>query len=197
MLRKITISTLIIALCIALFACGNKTKPEEKESPSESIPVAESSIPVGYTDGEYYGTLKIDSVDLILPIFCAEISGLGLSAQEITDAENSGAYFKYGNQWVIGDHDYQGFDKILEVSTGDIAIIEQNDKTQEFECVTTASGYNIAEIYVILSSVQGNAFTETFQEDVVNLFDFHEKYLVMYTCNGSTRDIYITFWKQK
>ena len=195
MLRKLTVATIVLAFCMCLFACGKKEEPIETTSTTE-MQTIDSSIPEGYEDGEYYGTLKIDSVDLELPIYCAEISGAGISAQEITDAEDSGAYFKYGNQWVIGDHDYQGFDKILTVSPGDKATIEKPQGKQVFECVTTANGYNIAEIYVILSSAQGQEFPEKFSEDIVNLFEFNENYLVMYTCNGSTKDIYITFWKQ-
>lgn len=194
---------LVVGVILILGICGhaNIHAEEKSEITADVTNITEttyrsSSAPEGYEEGEFFGILDIPELSLDLPLYCADVSGLGMSAQRITDEENAGAYFHFGRQRIIADHDYQGFDKIQAVKPGAMATISNPEGDEEtFRCVTTAEGYNLAEIYIKLDTVQGDGFQETFQEEVVNLFDLQEDFLIMYTCNGSARDIYITFWK--
>ena len=155
-------------------------------------------IPKGYENGDYYGNLNIEDIGMHLNIYCADILSNGNKAQEITDAENSAAYFQYGYQFVIADHDYQGFFKILNVKEGMTAYIEKNGGEKEhYKCICTADGHNYSEMYVDTASFSNKNIDEGFPDGLIDLSGFKNSYLVMYTCNGSTEDIYITFWEKQ
>lgn len=128
------------------------------------------------------GRLFIQSVGINVAIFQTSICRN--ETQDIVDAKDSAAYMpdalEYFKQIIIGDHVYQGFDKIKNVCPGEtIAYIDFGNHTQSYICTKKFIGRNTGSDLVDLSgaSIAGQ----------------NDNGLCMYTCNYDGT-ITITYW---
>lgn len=196
--------TVLLAISIFMAGCGKKVvESSEFQTPSAAdasvFLTATSNLPVGFEEGDYYGLLAIEDIDLHLSTFAADVSGFGgVGAQLITDREDSAAVFLYGGHLVIADHDYQGFTKLLDVIPGTSATITFADGSEDaYECTSTVEGYNWGEIYLQMDTLKGKELSVGISKKMMNLSVIEPYCLVMYTCHGSSSDIYITLWEKK
>lgn len=102
-------------------------------------------------------------------------TGTPAQFQEAVDAPHTGAYIVDGGVSYIADHNYQGFNKILNCRPGDVAYVYG----QKITCYATSYGTNQGDLYLgdgSLAASYGGC--------------------IMYTCTDSSgRNIFITFWK--
>lgn len=191
---------IFVLLLLLLIGCGAHSRNASgvvtgESTGSQELKAAADGIPAGFRDRKYYGELSIPVIDYQARLYGTDVNGDGKSAQEITDSEDSAAIFPYGHHTVIADHDYQGFDRIKEITPDDTCTVRFPDgSSQTLQCVASARGINAAEMYIRTHSIQGTNVAEGSTEVLVDLLQIPQAYTVMYTCDGGP-DIYITFWE--
>lgn len=131
-------------ICLVIFVCS-----------AWRFIMAEIKIKNPTEHSAYAGYLSIPSHEIELPCIEAHVSNYALVELAI-DKTDCGALIWYPynptstdtalgegeGRWVIGDHDYQGFDAIMSCETGDSVFLHQVDgKTREYMVVTTFQGY--------------------------------------------------------
>lgn len=120
------------------------------------------------------GRLEIPSVGVSVPLY----SGM---SQSIVDAKNSAAYFTYGCQKVIADHNYQGFSAIRNCKPGTTATIYTSKGQTVYKCVKVTTGKNTGEIV----DAEGN-----------NIYSYNSGGLCMYTCADKGKiNVIVTYWQ--
>lgn len=125
--------------------------------------------------------LTIDSVGVSVNLtYCDTYQDLD-RAQRITDAPNSAFYSQRGQNVVLGDHDYQGFDKIKKCQLGDIAEVTTPDGILKFQMVRCTTG---------IANENG-----IWTRDGVELKDFSPSCLLTYTCHGGQDQVWIVMWQ--
>lgn len=129
------------------------------------------------------GRLYIPTVNLNVGVNYANFyTDENYDAQDVVDREDSAAYFQYGLKKTIADHNYQGFNKIINLSDGAEAYLKKQDGTIEiYKLNNKFVGRNISEDLIDLS---GNS--------VQNM----NCNLIIYTCYGTGDGIMITLWDQ-
>lgn len=101
-------------------------------------------------------------------------SGTNEQAQAIVDMPETGIYYDDGKVVYIGDHNYQGFDKMMNCSEGSTAYIYGKKVT----CYKASYGTNTGALYLSDGTP-------------ANEFDGY----IMYTCTDmSGRNVFMTFW---
>lgn len=101
-------------------------------------------------------------------------SGTNEQAQAIVDMPETGIYYDDGNVVYIGDHNYQGFNKMMNCREGSTAYIYGKKVT----CYKTSYGINTGALYLSDGTP-------------ANEFDGY----IMYTCTDMTgRNVFMTFW---
>lgn len=166
---------------------SEESESEESVSEEETNEYIEAIAPAveiedGYRDGDFYGTLTIEEAEIEVPLYYTTILGEGKSAQEIIDNTESAGYFRYGEQHIIADHDYQEFFSLKKVKKGTKAVIALDrgyEKT--YECIRVCEGEN-----------RGHLYDEN-KEDVA---EQNPGGIAMYTCNGSKEKVIICFFEQ-
>lgn len=153
-----------------------------------SDPVSYSDFYEGHYEGEYMGKLAIGSADVWIDVYYVDIYSGAEYAQQITDEENTGTYFRYADYHGFGDHNDQGFANLVNVKPGDIAALfeeteDGNYKIKEvYKCNKICSGYNEGFLY---------------DENHTEISSLNEGSVIMYTCDSSGNDkILLTFWDQ-
>ena len=177
-LKQLNICFLALLIIIVMAACSGKNSSDNASTDQGDF---DTSIPDGKSSGDYYATLSIPDAGIEVKLYYADISGIGWEAQEIVDAEDSAAYFRYGNPFVIGDHDYQEFKTLTSVKKGQKCYITKEDgSVLTYKCVKVSEGYNIGALYDI---------------DERGLETYPEDYIILYTCDANDMRVWMTFWK--
>lgn len=175
----------------------NEDKVEEKVT-NEPVPVPKKETPPKKTETSKpvtnpldsikndqgkmgdYGRLYISSVNLSVAVYNANImAGAGYNAQQIVDAKDSAAFYPFGNSYVIADHNYQGFNKIINLSNNAKAYLKKSDGS-----IIT---YTMTKKYV-----GKNTKVDLIDENGISVKE-QSSDLIMYTCYGDN-SIMITLW---
>lgn len=171
--------------------------PEDTEAPLEDYTenseddVVESTAPVFTVLDEMsergnIGRLTIPTFGVDVALFDTSLYNFNHS-QAIVDAIDSAAYISdtvdtYGFV-IVGDHVYQGFDAIKQVSHGTILYIDKGACVESYVCTDIFIGYNGYGNKGGMFDINGNS--------VVGRNDGG---LCLYTCNYD-ETITITFWQ--
>lgn len=159
-------------------------KKEEKISPQ--IPDKKvSNLELIKNDNGKIGTvgrLYIPSVNLSVAVYNASIlNDDTYNAQEIVDNIDSAAYYKLDNHYVIADHNYQGFKKILN--------LKNNAKEKAY--IKKKDGSIIS--YTMRSKFVGqNTKVDLVNEEGISVSN-EAGDLIIYTCYGDNQ-VMITIW---
>lgn len=117
--------------------------------------------------GLYYANLDLDD---------------NYNAQTIVDNQDSAAYFIMGNKSVIADHNYQGFNRLINLNVGAQAYIRTGDST--------------VINYQLNNRLIGKNTTLDLVDSVGNSIQTMNGSLIIYTCYTSNEDVIITVWNQ-
>lgn len=170
--------------------CSKRKQQSEKAEKIESADnISNNSCSYCGSSSHTYSYCPVRAVDngaigrLVLPSVGINVACYKSREQSVTDAVDSASYFDYGVQFVIGDHQNQGFYKIKSCKVGDIAYID-NGKTQDkYICTSLISGHN-----------NGKALLDSEYNDIK---DMNSGGITLYTCNGSNwRDVTIVFFQK-
>ncbi len=143
----------------------------------------------GHYEGEYMGKLAIGSANACIDTYYVDVYSGAEYAQQITDEENTGTYFRYGDYHGFGDHNDQGFADLANVQPGDIAALF---------AVSENGTYFVKEIYKCIKTCIGHNEGYLYDENHTELSTLKESgSVIMYTCDSSGGDkIFLTFWEQ-
>lgn len=170
--------------------------PEESETLFEdctenSDDVVESTVPVVTVLDEMsergnIGRLTIPTFGVDVALFDTSLYNFSHS-QAIVDAADSAAYISdtidtYGFI-IVGDHDYQSFDAIKQVSPGTILYIDKGTFVESYVCTDIFVGYNGYGNKGGMFDINGNSVKGR-----------NDGGLCLYTCNYD-KTITITFWQ--
>ncbi len=126
------------------------------------------------------GRLYFPSLNHSVALFHASLYDENLNAQVIVDNKDSAAHFSLGDSFVIADHNYQGFKKIINLNIGDKAYIKKCDGS--------------IMIYKLNNKFIGeNIKTDLISKEGTSVQKM-EADLIMYTCYNTGNDIMITLW---
>ncbi len=104
------------------------------------------------------------------------------NAQEIVDREDSAAYFQFGSKTTIADHNYQGFNKIINLSIGAKAYIKKSN--------------GAIEVYQLNNKFAGKNISADLTDSNGNSVQNMNGNLIIYTCYGVGNGIMVTLWDQ-
>lgn len=143
----------------------------------------------GHYEGEYIGVLAIGSANVWIDTYYVDCTYGGAQyAQQLTDMENTGVYFRYDNWYCFADHSDQGFSELTNVQVGDIAALfevteDENYKIKEvYKCNKICNGYNCGDIY---------------DENWNELGELTGGSILMYTCTSEGGDyVFLSFWDE-
>jgi hypothetical protein len=127
-----------------------------------------------YNYSNYYGRLYIPSVGIDVALYYE-------CSQEVVDMEDGAAIFdREGYEGlIIGDHNYQGFSKLSNISSGSTGYIKLADgEILNIQCIEYAQGHNTK-----------SEITYTDGTIVSSGYDF-----LMYTCQYGWQNIGIWKW---
>lgn len=173
----------------------SEISPTDLTIPNETV--SETTIPIETEPEETkpshpalenqgtYGRLIIPDVDIScqLNFVDANSSEASYLAQHYTDMENSAAFFRYGNMYVISDHKEQGFANLENVNENDVAYIGSNDNLIELYCYKTRYGKNGLDGLTTDCNESGTGF------DGYLIYTFSD------TKDGC--NIFMTYWREK
>ena len=134
-----------------------------------------------YLDDRNYnnfaGRLYISSVGVDVALYHS-------NRQYVVDREDSAVYFDlapWQGHMIIGDHNDQGFDAILDVEIGAIAMIVGEDGSiTYYECVDAFNGHN----------------TGRYISDWNGKIVMHRADLLMYTCLDYYKNVRVVLWNK-
>ena len=128
------------------------------------------------------GRLIIPDVGINVALFDTE---LGIDAQVLVNRVDSACMFPagiWGDEALIGDHNYQGFDGIKSaVANKTIAYINDGSTFTGYVCTFVGKGYRTDD--------------GLYNKNWGSIFNDNSGGLCMYTCNGSSGSITYTFWQ--
>lgn len=106
--------------------------------------------------------------------FICEAAGIDVAvfnsnSQSVCDAVDSSCRFRTHGQDILGDHNYQGFYKIKNMSVGTVSRIDRGTSSENYRCVAKMQGTNTGYDLVDTS---GNSVCGRYSNS-----------LVLYTCN--------------
>ena len=122
--------------------------------PSVGVDVACFSYVLGVDDGDY--------------------------GQAIGDAPDSAAYSAYGSQYLIADHNYQGFSAIAYCSVGTKAYMDVGTSRTEYVCTGIEYGHNMS--------------TSITDEDGNDIAYNNSGGITLYTCRNGWQNIVIVYF---
>lgn len=99
-------------------------------------------------------------------------------SQDVVDGQDAAAFFQMGDQYIIGDHSNQDFERLSACRPGDLA------------CLETEEGI---AVYVCTAAVQGHNSEKTITDDAGNSIEygFNPGGITCYTCNDKWQNIHI------
>ena len=151
------------AKTVAYISSDNTAEITEKDPMSGRLFIPDVHVQVGLYDVDSFGTLE--------------------ERQTITDLENAAAMYSYGDVTMIGDHNYQGFDRIQNVTPGKtIAYIQ--------------TGFEFSEYVAVECGIGRNETTHIYDENGEKLYLRGEDTIVTTTCLGDDpNSIFYVIWK--
>ena len=124
-----------------------------------------------------YGRLYVSSFNVALYDYNVNTNS-NKSLQAIVDTKDSAAYYENNNKLVIADHNYQGFNILVNLKIGTTSQIKFKDgKTIKYKLIKKAEGTNTGPDLI---DSKGNSF-----------FDMKSD-IIMYTCYK--KGIMVTLW---
>lgn len=123
----------------------------------------------------YYGRLYIPDLGIDVALYYSY-------EQYVTDRIDSANIFCFRNYhgYVIADHNYQEFSKLLDIEVGTCGYIQNKYLGRiDIECTDVFNGYNAAGDIV----------------DINGIIALGRDDYTMYTCHGSSNSILICLWK--
>ena len=123
----------------------------------------------------------VDSCNVNVAVF--DCNGMNYEqGQAFTDAEDSSCMRTYGSQRFIGDHNFQGFDRLYAAKPYETrAVWNTRDEITNFICVESAKGTNIT--------------SDLLDANGVSLIKREMPGIITYTCFDETgRDIWYCVW---
>lgn len=123
------------------------------------------------------GRLTIPDVGINVALFKS-------NAQEVVDGEDSAAYFKSGDTYLVADHWYSGFERIRDCKKGTIAYIDTGTKVTEYVCTEVILGHNTKNDLTDLNYVSV-------------LEGRNPNGITLYTCVNGWKNIRIAFFELK
>ena len=152
-----------------------ETESQDKARPTNYITTPDKTIRIR-PDFNFYGMLDIK--DSLIPLYVPDEN---TNPQTIVNAQDAAALI---NNFIIADHNNQGFNCLSAVEIGDAATIARTQGKQVFQCVDILDGTN------------ENGFVRTNDgRDIC--FDMDEYDIIMYTCAPTIwerRSVLITCW---
>lgn len=126
------------------------------------------------------GRIYLPSISHSVRVFDANVVyNQEYNAQTIVDNVDSAAYFPIGKKNVIGDHNYQGFSKIINLNSGDYLYLKKIDGTiNVYQMTNKFIGKNISTDITDLNGVS----IQEMDSDII-----------LYTCYSSDT-IMVTLW---
>lgn len=129
------------------------------------------------------GRLYLPTINHSVAVYYANVyNNTSYNAQKIVDDEDSAAYYQLGNKYIVADHYYQGFKKIVNLNVGDTASIKMNDGT--------------VKNYYLKNKLIGINASADLTDEAGNSIQTMDGTLVMYTCYTSDKKIMITLWDE-
>ena len=168
---------LIVAFVIAI---SESSLPAISSSTEMTLP-ATDEVKLNYADDRDYkgfvGRLYVDSVGIDVALYHS-------NRQYVVDREDSAVYFDlapWQGHMIIGDHNNQGFDALLNVEVGMIATIVNEDGTVTYyECIDAFNGHN------------NGRYISDWDGKIV----MHRADLLMYTCLDCSRNVRVVLWNE-
>lgn len=108
----------------------------------EKTATADAAIGTPAEHRDYVGRLSIPSENIDIALLSADD---GKTAQTIVDVTDCGVYMadRVYNNWVIGDHSYQGFSNISNLQPGDeIEVIDKEGNATKYTVTKSFIGWN-------------------------------------------------------
>jgi sortase (surface protein transpeptidase) len=98
----------------------------------------------------------------------------------IVNAADSGIYLKKGDGYLIGDHNYQGFEAIKKCKPGTVAYLDTGKQVVKYVCTKVFKGYNEKYYLTDASGVK---------------YNLPKDYIANYTCNENSHSVTIVEFK--
>lgn len=100
--------------------------------------------------------------------------------QAICDAADSAGYSAYGSQYLIADHNYQGFSAIANCAVGAVGYLDYGNSRTEYVCTGVEYGHN-----------EGTELTDNDGNDVAYN---NSGGITLYTCYNGWQNIVIVYF---
>lgn len=128
------------------------------------------------------GRLYIPNININVGLYNANInSDSNYNAQDIVNNDDSAAYSYFSTKLIIADHDYQGFERLTNLTWQDNAYIKKsNNQVEEYQMINKFVGYNTGSDLIDLN-----------KNSVKNM----DGTLIIYTCYGNN-NVMITLWNK-
>lgn len=133
------------------------------------------------------GRLTIPDVGVDVALFYCGI-GMKLEIkQEIVDQEDCAVYLEGNAQFVLGDHNYQGFSAMKDAVPGEtVATIRYGTYSEQFICIDRFTAVN----------ERREGRQTVWDSDGNDIFDMNAHGMAMYTCNFTSRSVTVTYWQK-
>ena len=126
------------------------------------------------------GRLIIPDADISVALFDVRTQGAQYR-QAVTDAEDSAAWFQYGNSDIVADHNEQGFIRITRVTAGkSYAYVQKGNEIKKYVCVDCGVGQN--------------TLTALIDRNGHNFCNYDPETMVTYTCYDGWKVVYYAVW---
>ena len=133
------------------------------------------------------GRLTIPDVGVNVALFYSGIGTELAIKQEIVDEEDSAAYLEGNAQFLLGDHNYQGFSAMKDSVPGEtVATIHYGTYSEQFICVDRFTAVN----------ERRDGRGTVWDSDGNDIFDMNAHGMAMYTCNSNSRSVTVTYWQK-
>lgn len=165
---------------------GSQDESVNKEPPTPEVnPYAKELVAVAEEIKSRFGMvgrLIIPDLGVNVALFDTEV---GIDSQVLVDRADSACMFPsgiFGNEALIGDHNYQGFEAIKDAEVNkSIAYINDGNKYTSYIC--TEIGIGTRGTYTL------------YNKNGESLFDKTSGGIIMYTCNFVKNSITYTIWQ--
>ena len=171
------------------------TKPAEKpaEKPEEKPVEKPAATVCGYCKAEGHkesvcvkksvdkgavGRWSISDVKVNVAVYMGTSSSQKNTA--IVNATDSGIYLKKGDGYLIGDHNYQGFEAIKKCKPGTVAYLDTGKQVVKYVCTKVFKGYNEKYYLTDANGVK---------------YNLPKDYIANYTCNENSHSVTIVEFK--
>lgn len=171
-----------VIMAVSVQGCGKKVKTAD-------LPQARTESAVQTTEeknlapGKEAGTFVIEDAGIEVKLIGTDITGDGKAAQAVIDAKDSAAFFRYGVEYVIGDHKEDGFDRLGDIreNESEATIRWKNGETSKYLCTKVCGGTNEGRLY---------------DDAGFDLAEVNDGGIAVYTCADDETQITVTYWQK-